>query len=418
MSAPIHIIGAGLAGLSAAVRLVEQGRQVVVHEAAGHAGGRCRSFHDKVLDRTIDNGNHLVLSGNLAAMRYLEAIGARGQMQGPAIAAFPFVDVGENCRWTVQPDRGAIPWSLLSKSRRVPGTSIGEYLSAWRLSRATATDRISGCLPVDGPLWRRFWQPVIVSIMNTDPTQASARLFWAVLKETFGRGEAACRPMIAVNGLSEAFVDPAIQFLTAHGAEVRLGERIRSLIVENGKVVGIEESDLVEKTSVDAVIAAVPPPAAAQLLPGLQVPDRFQPIVNGHFRVDEIDLDETFVGIVGGTAEWLFVRGDVVSTTVSAAAQLSDRTEEDIATALWADIVKVLQPQNTQLGRYRIIREKRATFEQTPDQVARRPGVQSGIQNLFLAGDWTDTGLPATIEGTIRSGFRAADAVASYSRSR
>ncbi len=409
----MHIVGAGLAGLAAAVRLAGAGVAVTLYEAAGHAGGRCRSYHDAVLDRRIDNGNHLVLSGNHAIRDYLEAIGADDSLVGPARAEFPFVDLEHDAAWTLRPDRGAVPWSILCAHRRVPGTGVLDYLGAWRLARAGPATTLGQCLATDGQLWRRFWRPLAVSILNTEPADASAALLWAVVRETFGRGEAACRPLIARDGLSESFVEPALAFLARMGADVRLGTRVRELGLAAGRVAALTADAPVRLGAADSVILAVPAGAAARLLPQISAPDRFQAIVNGHFVLPP-DAAGTafsgFVGIVGGTAEWLFRRGDVVSITVSAADGLAASADAEIAAALWADIRRILALADTPLGAYRIIREKRATFAQTPDQVALRPSAETALANLWLAGDWTDTGLPATIEGTLRSGNLAAEA--------
>jgi squalene-associated FAD-dependent desaturase len=407
VSGRVHIIGAGMAGLAAAVRLADAGVRVTLHEAAGHAGGRCRSFHDRQLDRVIDNGNHLVLSGNHGIARFLHLVGGAG-METAERAEFAFVDLVDDTRWTLRPDRGAIPWSALSSRRRVPGTSLGDYLGAWRLARAGRGDRLGDCLTTEGTMWRRFWHPLAVSILNTEPAEASAELMWAVMKETFGRGEAACRPMIARHGLSVALVDPALRFLAGAGAELRLNERVRALHQEGARIARIGAGEDVQLAASDRTVLALPPSGAAGLIPGLAVPDAFSAIVNGHFIAEGLDGPESFLGVVGGTAEWLFRRGDVISVTVSAANALADRPDHEIAALLWGDVSRALRVSPALPGKWRIIKEKRATFAQTPVQAARRPGAATRFENLFLAGDWTDTGLPATIEGAVRSGFRAA----------
>jgi len=410
VSGRVHVIGAGMAGLAAAVRLAEAGTQVILHEAAGHAGGRCRSFHDRQLDRVIDNGNHLVLSGNHGIGRFLRLTGSDG-METAARAEYDFVDLADDTRWTLRPDRGSIPWSLLSSRRRVPGTSLGDYLGAWRLARAGAADSLGDCLTTEGELWRRFWRPLAVSILNTEPAEASAQLMWAVMKETFGRGAAACRPMIARRGLSDALVDPALRYLANGGAEVRLNDRVRALHEESSGIGRIGAGDEVRLNPLDRIVLALPPTGAAGLIADLQAPTEFQAIVNGHFVADEVPGAERILGVVGGTAEWIFRRGDVISVTVSAANTLAERSDEEIAESLWSDVSRALRLSPAVPDRWRIIKEKRATFAQTPAQAARRPGALTRFDNLFLAGDWTDTGLPATIEGAMRSGFRAADGV-------
>jgi len=124
--ARVHVVGAGLAGLSAAVTLAGRGVPVVLSDAARQAGGRCRSYHDGVLDMEIDNGNHLVLSGNPAVGRYLSAIGAEDRVSGPSRAEFPFFDLATGRTWTLRPNDGAIPWWTLAAGRRVPGTRLGD----------------------------------------------------------------------------------------------------------------------------------------------------------------------------------------------------------------------------------------------------------------------------------------------------
>src|SRR6266540_2766769 len=122
MPRSIHVIGAGLAGLSAAVRLTERSHRVIVHEAAGFAGGRCRSYLDSTLGMVIDNGNHLVLSANRAALGYAATIGAQSRLVGPAHAEFPFIDLATDERWTLRPNEGRVPWWIFDRTRRVPGT--------------------------------------------------------------------------------------------------------------------------------------------------------------------------------------------------------------------------------------------------------------------------------------------------------
>ncbi|HSU99661.1 MAG TPA: FAD-dependent oxidoreductase, partial [Roseiarcus sp.] len=125
----VHIIGAGIAGLSAAVRLVDAGRKVVVHEAASSAGGRCRSYLDPALGLVIDNGNHLLLSGNRAALDYLDRIGARNTLHDPGRAVFDFADLKSGEHWRLDLGEGRIPWWLFDRKKRVPGTSFREYFA-------------------------------------------------------------------------------------------------------------------------------------------------------------------------------------------------------------------------------------------------------------------------------------------------
>ena len=145
------MIGAGLAGLAAAIRLVRAGFDVTVNEASPQAGGRCRSYHDPQLGLTIDNGNHLVLSGNRAVMHYLRQIGAEGRLTGPDEARFPYLDLRDGRRWVLHPNKGRLPWWILSERRRVPGTRARDYLALNRLSSARRTATIGDTIPTSGP---------------------------------------------------------------------------------------------------------------------------------------------------------------------------------------------------------------------------------------------------------------------------
>lgn len=410
MAARVHVIGAGIAGLAAAVRLAGAGHPVRLYEAAGHAGGRCRSYHDPVLDRLIDNGNHLVLSGNRAINAYLATIGAADRLGGPARAAYPFIDIGSGERWTVRPNGGWLPWWILRPDRRVAGSRPGDYLAALRLAWAKPETTVAACLAGDPRLFQRFWEPLAVGVLNTPAEAAAAALLWPVLKETFGRGEAFCRPRIAREGLGPCFIDPALAWLAGRGAEIRFGARVKALACDAGGVVRLDLAAAggVAVAAGEAVILAVPAPVAATLLPTLTTPKAHAAIVNAHFRLAVAPTAPPLLGLVGGLGQWLFVRGDVASVTISAADRLLEHPAEALAAAIWREVALALDCPQQPLPPWRIIREKRATFLQTPTEVARRPGCDTPWRNLYLAGDWTDTGLPATLEGSVRSGHSAA----------
>ena len=412
MTAPItHIVGAGLAGLSAAIRLTQAGKRVLVHEAAGQAGGRCRSYHDPALDMIIDNGNHLLLSGNHATLAYVQAIGAADRLVGPATAEFPFIDLATNERWTLRPNEGRIPWWIFNAARRVPGTRPQDYLSLlpflWASSEATITEVINS----KTTLYSRLWQPVLLAALNTDPKEASARLAAAIIRETFLAGGRACRPLIARDGLAEAFVEPALRHLEASGAPVKFGRRLRALSFDGRRVTALDfGEDTIALGPNDTIILAVPPTVAAALLPGLQTPDEFRAIVNAHYRVDPPPGCPAMIGVINGIAEWVFAFPGRLSVTISGADRLLETPRETLARDIWRDVVAATGVADT-LPAWQIVRERRATFAALPQQDSKRPAAKTDWDNLVLAGDWTATGLPATIEGAVRSGNRAADLV-------
>lgn len=410
--ATVHVVGAGLAGLAAAVRLAAAGRPVALYEAAQHAGGRCRSYFDRTLGRVIDNGNHLLLSGNRSALAYLETIGAAGSLVGPSSPVFPFLDLQSGERWVVRPNRGPVPYWIALRSRRVPGTRLGDYLAGWRLARAGRDATVAACLDPQSVLWRRFWDPLARAVLNTPPEQGAASLLWAALRESFARGGAGCRPLIARDSLAASLIDPALAFLRARDVPVAFGHRLRALERDRSGVRALDFGEhRVELAAGAQVILALPPGQVGALLE-MPVPGTSHAIVNGHFRLPRpVDLPagSVLLGLIGGTAEWLFVRGELASLTVSAADALADEPGETIAERLWSDTAAALDLPAAPLPPARIVKERRATFAQTPAEITKRAPARTRWTNLFLAGDWTATGLPATIEGAIRSGHRAAD---------
>ncbi|MCH2396072.1 hydroxysqualene dehydroxylase HpnE [Oceanibaculum sp.] len=408
MSRRLHVIGAGLAGLSAALRGLETGFAVTLYEASGQAGGRCRSYLDASLGMEIDNGNHLLLSGNRETLAYLDRIGARDTLTGPERARFPFRDLATGEQWVLKPGY-LLPWT---PARRAPGTSAADYLP-WRLLTAGPEAVVEDCLTT-GTALERVWRPLLVSALNTPLEQASARLAGRLLRETLLRGEVFCRPLVSRDSLGTSFIEPALAALERAAASVRYHHRLTGLVFDTDGVGTLSFGDgRVVLQPEDAVILALPPEQAAALL-GLDLPLDHQPIVNGHFRfeVDGLPAGEAFLGLVGGTAEWLFRRNDILSTTTSAASMLADQPAGEIADLLWRDIVRALDlPAGIPLPPHRIVKEKRATLAQTPAMARARPSAATIWRNLALAGDWTDTGLPCTIEGAVRSGRLAVEAI-------
>ena len=404
-----YVIGAGLAGLAAAVRLTQEGVPVTVIEGAMQAGGRCRSYHDPVLDMTIDNGNHFVVSGNSSVNNYLQAIDATDKLQGLGDRGPAFHDLRDGSAWTLWPNDSALAWWVLSPDRRVLGTRAADYLTLAPLLFPPPGKRIDQVMKCEGVLWDRLIGPFLLGALNTDPKAASADLASAVIRKTFARGGHAYRPRIAHPTLAAAFVDPALAYLFGNDVDLKFGHRVKGLELTSDSISGLGITD--SSASIDdqtAVILATPPWITADLVPNITVPDQFSSIVNAHFRVTPPPGAAPMLGVIGGSAEWIFAFGDRMSVTVSGADAIVDEDRQTLAERFWRDIATVygLGPE---LPPWQIVKERRATFRATPEQNARRPGARTAWRNLFLAGDWTRTGLPATIEGAIQSGNTAAE---------
>lgn len=390
----LHVIGAGLAGLACALAAADSGLEVVVHEAARQAGGRCRSWDDSVIGARIDNGTHVVVGGNKATRSYLLRIDAAETLR--ALPAVPRAyDLAIGAVW--QPSSAVLLRAYAS--------------SLWRLAfddRGTVAERLGGSAD-----YRHIWEPLAVATLNTASEQASAALFRSVLARTVWKGTGASRMHVARDDLSSTFVAPALAALAGKGVELRLGIPLRAPIRRASRVVELAfDGSSIVLSRHDAVVLAVPWWTATKWLDLPELPD--SPIVNIHYRLTKPPAnlaDHTALGIVGGHAQWVFRRGQILAVTISAAAELDDRDSDEIAATVWTEIAGALDLSG-QAEACRVIKEKRATLLHTAETESLRPHRRQG-ENLFLAGDWTATGLPCTIEGAIQSGHAAAaDAVA------
>jgi squalene-associated FAD-dependent desaturase len=410
----VHVIGAGLAGLAAALTLSGAGRPVTVHEAGPVAGGRCRSYFDRDLGMKVDNGNHLLLSGNRAAFAFIDEIGARAHFPLARAPEFPFVDILSGERWTVRPNRSRLPWWILLPGRRVPDSRLTDYLELARIA-AIRDDTVVAEAMRRGRLYWRLVDPLSVAALNTRSGAALARSLGAVMRETLLRGGKACIPTFPRAGLSEALIEPAVACLGQRGASVNVNSRVAALHRDGDHVRALRIGDRqIDVSPDDRIVLAVPPWVAADLLPGLTVPNDFESIVNLHFAFQAEPGGAVartgFVGVVEGTAEWVFLKPGHVSVTISAANRLVDDAARDLAAQVWPNVCFALgipRHAGDAVPPFRVVKERRATITATAAQEQRRPPARTAIKNLVLAGDWTATGLPATIEGAIRSGRTA-----------
>jgi squalene-associated FAD-dependent desaturase len=398
--------------MSAALRATESGARVVLHEAGSQAGGRCRSYYDSTLGMTIDNGNHVILSGNKSALSFLALIGATERMRGPQEADFNFIDLANNERWQLRLGDGLLPWWIFDAGRRVPHTRVLDYLLLLRLMFRPGRKTVGEVIPCSGALYEKLIEPILLAALNHAPPDASARLAATLMRETLAAGGRTCRPLIARDGLSGAFVDPALSWLKAHGAGVQFEHELHRIEFKDGRAVALDfGGDRIALGPEDAVIVAVPPHLASRLLPGLAVPSEFRAIANVHYRVEgNINLPP-MTGVVHGLTQWLFAYPGRLSVTISSADALMQTPREELARKVWGEVA-ALAGLPDELPPWQVVRERRATIAADPAQEALRPPARTAWPNVYLAGDWTDTGLPPTIESAIRSGERAAQLAA------
>jgi squalene-associated FAD-dependent desaturase len=333
-------------------------------------------------------------------------------MRGPDAADFDFIDLATNERWQLKLGDSMLPWWIFSAARRVPKTRASDYLVLARLMWRPGKGTVGEAIPCSGALYERLIEPILLATLNNAPPEASARLAATLMRETLAAGGQSCRPLIAQEGLSSAFVDPALASLKAQGVTVRFEHELRTIALEDDRATALDfGKETVTLLPEDTVVLAVPPNVAARLLPGLRTPDAFRAIANVHFRVDRPVALSPMTGVVHGTTHWIFTYPGRLSVTISAADALMQMPREALARTVWGEVAKAAGLPDA-LPPWQVVRERRATIATDPRQEALRPGAATAWRNVILAGDWTDTGLPPTIESAIRSGERAASLAA------
>lgn len=437
---PVVIVGGGLAGLSAAVALCSRRIPVLLLEQKPALGGRTYSFRHRPTGDVVDNGQHLLIAGYEHTLSYLSAIGSRDLVDVQARPLLLFHHPQKGYRRFSAP---LIPPPLNLAVAALTST-LFSFPDRMRLLRAGGALRRDGAgylrtLTIREWLDRRgqsaeirrsFWEPLAVSIMNETTERASALLFIECLRTAFFQSPRAASLAIPRLGLSEVFCDPAREYIESHGGAVRCAVEVKALEVNSGRVRSVTLRGG-KRLLVAACIMAVPPASVAAIAPELfsrefaaLLRDKafISPIISVHLWFEKSFMEQPMLGLIGRTVQWLFNRRRIthsgrtdgyVTAVISAAGDLMALGNERIVEITVQDLRSVFGSAMDDPAKSLVIREKKATISLTPRAAALRPGTKTAIQNLFLAGDWTDTGYPATIEGAIVSGERAASHVVS-----
>jgi squalene-associated FAD-dependent desaturase len=434
----VIVVGGGVAGLAAAVRLASCDVPVLLLEQRPRPGGRTYSFRDTVSGETVDNGQHLLLAGYRHTLGFLESIGSRRllSVQPKPSLLFHHPERGFHrlelpaLRAPLHLMAGVLGFGLLGYADRFRLLRAGAALStpAARSAGRTVAEWLAAA-GQSAETRRGFWDPFTVAVMNEIPERAAAAPFLRALQTAFlGSAGDAALALPAV-GLSELLVDPALEYLAIHQSVVRCSAEVQRVLVGGGRATGVRlRGD--ETIEGGAVIVAVPWHEARVLLEGITPLDpgwdtvNASPIVSIHLWFPEDFMPDESVGLIGRRVHWVFNRrrinresqpGGHLSVVISAAVDVVDWRNEALIVQAVADIRSTYPRCPPAATRGLVIREKRATLSLTPAVEALRPGAITAIPNLFLAGDWTDTGLPATIEGAVQSGERCAElAVGAY----
>ncbi|HLA79845.1 MAG TPA: hydroxysqualene dehydroxylase HpnE [Vicinamibacteria bacterium] len=449
----VVVIGGGFAGLTAAIALQEQRHQVVLLERRGILGGRATSFRDAQSGEDVDNGTHLMLGAYRASLDLLRRAGALDLVHAQDSLRLDYVDQKGPTSLVCPPFVAPLHLLLGLLSLRLPWRTRWDALRlglAVRFSAApTGTLAEAFARTRQSPATRRLlWDPLATAILNETPERAAASLFWNVYREAFLSDHRASRLVFLRAGWGRLHERLAAYFV-GRGGMLRRRALVQALEVEQGRVQGVRYSQSPEergaiqqgqgaqeaRLDAEAVVLAVPWSAVPGLLPeawrgeapfqglaGIEA----SPIVSIEMWLDRVVVEPAMVGLRESEVEWVFDKGRLfgrggppqhLAFIVSAARRSQSQPNAQLVATAEAALGRYFPAmKDAQVLRSHVLREPAATFACTPQAERLRPGVVTPIAGLFLAGDWTDTGLPATIEGAVRSGLAAARALEQRAR--
>ena len=438
MAAPdVIVVGAGFAGLSAAVRLARRGARVLVVEERRRLGGRASAFADPETGEVVDNGQHALFGCYHETFAFLREIGTEGDVRLEERLDLEIVDrSGQRSRLSsasLPPPLhlvgGLLRWPALGWSDKIAALRAGLALRGLAGSHRDRAGRdqqtVTEWLGAHGQTPRLsevLWEPLAVAALNQSPDVAAAGPFVEVLARMFNGSRRDAAIGLPMKPLDQLYAEPARRWLEDAGHQLRIGAPAR-LLVEGARAVGVEIDG--ERTVAGHVVSSVPWfafPAFAASVPALADLSasagamRASPIVTVNLWLDRTVTDAPFVGLPGRTFQWVFDKGRLfgeawshLSLTSSGAEDIVGWTNDALVAHARRELAEALPAAASAIvRRSTAVRERRATFSLAPGE-PQRPGVDTPVQGLFLAGDWTDTGLPATIEGAVASGHRAAE---------
>jgi squalene-associated FAD-dependent desaturase len=425
---PVVIIGGGWAGLAAALELNAHHIPVALFEAAPQLGGRARNA--PFGKQTVDNGQHLLIGAYSEILRLLAVMGiAESELLLRTRLCLRVLEGNEEL--LMRPPPLPAPLHLAWAQLTAGGLSLEErlhaltmslrlMLSGFKLQEDISVAALLAQHRQGVTLTRRFWEPLCLATLNTPIHQASARVFLRVLQDSFTRHRHDADLLIPRVPLGELFPQRAADYLTGRGAAIQLRQRAGALHIEDDRIEAVTVAG--EQRKCSELIIATAPHAAAHLLDGhsLLTPLRrqiaaldSQPITTLYLQYPAgHQLQEPMLGMSGTVSQWLFDRRHcgqpgLIAVVISAKGP-HDGWDHETLTAHVLQEIRTQFPDWPQPLETRVISEKRATFKCSVGIEARRPGNATPVQGLWLAGDYTDTGYPATLEGAVRSGVQCA----------
>jgi squalene-associated FAD-dependent desaturase len=424
MQKKVIVIGGGFAGLTAAAYLSNNNIKVTLLEASPKLGGRAYSFLDKESNTIIDNGQHIMMGCYKETLKFLSLIKATNNFYFQEKLEVKFVNEGFQLS-SIKSASKFYPFNLIIGLLNYRALSFAERIQLLKLFTKLpfiSSDRF-GDMSIRKWLEAEhqskntqdsFWKILAVGALNTGIEKASAKIFIDILRLIFLRGNKSATIVLPKFGLSESYCNNAEEFVVKNGGEIVKSEAVEKIIIRENKVVELYSSKNIY-SDFDYVISAIPAFTLARIMDekiNVDFPDfKYSSILNIHLWLKRNEFPDGFLGIINSPLHWVFNKGSHLNIVISDADELVNKSDNELMAKVKDEMKKIFLLDQELLSSYKIIKEKRATFIPSNNVINKRPAQKTPVKNLLLAGDWVDTGLPATIESAVKSGKVAADFV-------
>lgn len=417
----VIIVGGGVAGLAAAADIVSKGVHVKLFESRPYLGGRIYSFEDPVTKCSVDNGQHLFAGFYYETFKFLSLIGSIGHITRQKRLEINFLD-GSGASAGFSSPRIPSPANLffgLLRYPKFPNADLFRFVMKRRMIRNSldgmSADEYLNLLGQSEDSKRYFFEPLVLATLNARLGRISAGIFQSMMDIITSVPASDGVLAYSTVRFSDLIAEPATDFITENGGDIYFSTSVEEVLISDGKIAGVVDS-FGDSHEADQYILALPPDALDKLLPKGSVEGlegwEYSPIVSVNIWYDRPVFDKMMVGLLDGNFHWFFDKGSYVTLLASAADDMTGLDKKDIVGKALDDVHKFFPESKSAVAVHtQVIKENKATVLITPEMYKLRPGVRTRWSNLFLAGDWIDTGLPATVESAAKSGFGVAGLV-------
>jgi squalene-associated FAD-dependent desaturase len=416
------VIGGGIAGLTSAAYLTKQNIKVTLLESSPKLGGRAYSFTEPKSNDVVDNGQHILMGCYSDTINFLKLIGANKNFIYQKSLMINFLtQAGEVVR--LKSFTSLYPFNLLIALLNFKAITFTErlsllkfviklpFISHQKLSDKNVRDWLKEEKQSDDTI-KSLWEIIAVGSLNANVDKASAFMFREILMKIFFNGNFASTIILPKYGLSDAYVNNAKEYIESYGGKIKLSSSVKEFIISDNRIVGIKTANEVYN-DFDYVISAIPFYAFKIIYPELFLDEKiefeYSSILNIHIWLKNNPMKEQFYGLIDSSVHWIFNKGNHINLVISDADYLIDKSSEEVFQMCVEELIKYTEVEESEVFQYKVLKEKRATFIPSIKINFVRPSSRTKIANLFLAGDWTNTGLPSTIESAVKSGRVASE---------